>query len=128
MSKKKENTENVENVVVETVVAEAAPVVMPKLGRPVSPGSVRQQILKERELRKQEGTFKLGRPMVEGSKRQLELAAKAEKIANGYVPKKGRPTVPGCKRQLALEAKALRATAATVAAAKVAAPTVEVTE
>ena len=40
-----------------------------------------------------------GRPVVEGSKRQLELQMKAELKANGIVGKKGRPIVGDSKRQ-----------------------------
>ena len=48
---------------------------------------------------------KPGRPIVEGSKRQLELQMKAELKANGIVGKKGRPIVGDSKRQSELMRK-----------------------
>ena len=44
-----------------------------QLGRPVNSESKRQQILQERELKKQNGMFKLGRPVKEDSERQKRL-------------------------------------------------------
>jgi hypothetical protein len=47
---------------------------------------------------------KLGRPVVEGSKRQLELKLKAELRAKGLI-KKGRPVKQDSKRQAELKRK-----------------------
>jgi hypothetical protein len=47
-----------------------------------------------------------GRPIVEGSNRQLDLAAKASRVeANGGVVRKGRPTNGTSARQMRLAAK-----------------------
>ena len=72
-----------------------------KLGRPVNPNSMRQQILKEREEKKANGVFRLGRPVQEGSKRQMRLQELAEKAAKGEL-KRGRPVKEGSKRQMRL--------------------------
>jgi len=53
-------------------------------------------------------TKRKGRPTVEGSKRQLVLAARAEQIANGAEIKRGRPSSGDSKRQLKLQEKAER--------------------
>lgn len=55
-----------------------------------------------------EAKKKPGRPVVEGSKRQAKLAARAEKEANGESVKRGRPTVEGSKRQERLAKQAER--------------------
>ena len=49
-----------------------------------------------------------GRPVVEGSARQLRLAKQAEKVANGGELKRGRPTVAGSARQRKLEERATK--------------------
>lgn len=51
-------------------------------------------------------TVKLGRPIVEGSARQLKLAKMAEKKANGIEIKRGRPANPNSVRQAKLKLKA----------------------
>ena len=102
------NSKNKNVAPVETVVAEVVTVETKKLGRPSNPNSVRQAILAKREAAKAAGTFKKGRPVVKGSKRQEVLAARAEKIANGGTLKKGRPTVEGSKRQLVLAERAAK--------------------
>lgn len=53
-------------------------------------------------------TKKTGRPIVEGSKRQAQLAARAERIANGAEIKRGRPTLGTSKRQQKLADRAAR--------------------
>ena len=49
-----------------------------------------------------------GRPVVPGSARQQKLAKQAEKVANGGVITRGRPTVEGSARQQRLEARAAK--------------------
>lgn len=61
------------------------------LGRPVNPDSVRQKVLAEKQALREAGLLKRGRKMVEGSKRQAVLAARAAKIAAGIELKPGRP-------------------------------------
>lgn len=53
-------------------------------------------------------TKKTGRPVVEGSKRQIQLAARAERIANGAEIKRGRPTSGTSKRQQKMQERAER--------------------
>ena len=50
----------------------------------------------------------IGRPVVEGSKRQAMLATRAERIANGGEIKKGRPASTTSKRYLKMQEKAER--------------------
>lgn len=50
-----------------------------------------------------------GRPVVEGSKRQLELAAKMARLQmNGGIVKRGRPIVGESKRQLVMAERAAK--------------------
>jgi hypothetical protein len=83
--------ETVATPTVETAAAPAAPtveVVEKKApGRPVVPGSKRQQLL---AYKAEHGTGKKGRPIVEGSNRQIRLATMAEKREAGLL-KRGRP-------------------------------------
>lgn len=76
-----------------------------QLGRPVNPNSVRQQRIQERLAKQEQGLLKRGRPVVEGSKRQLKLKLQAEKVNNGIELKRGRPVNPNSKRQIELAKK-----------------------
>ena len=76
-----------------------------QLGRPVNPNSVRQQRIQERLAKKEAGLLKRGRPIVEGSKRQLTLKVREEKLNNGGELKRGRPVNPNSKRQIELAKK-----------------------
>lgn len=76
-----------------------------QLGRPVNPKSARQQKIQERLAKKEAGLLKRGRPIVEGSKRQLTLKVREEKVSNGGVLKRGRPVNPNSKRQIELAKK-----------------------
>jgi len=76
------------NVNVETVAVAAK-----KLGRPVNPNSAAHLRKLELEVKRAAGELKKGRPIVEGSKRQLSLATKG-------TGEKGRPVNPNSKRQL----------------------------
>lgn len=79
----------------------------PQLGRPVNPNSRRQQELALKAERRALGLVKRGRPIVEGSKRQAELEAKMERLANnGGVVRRGRPINGESKRQQLLNARA----------------------
>ncbi len=70
-----------------------------KLGRPVNMNSKRQiELAKKAELRAA-GLIKRGRPVVEGSKNAAVKAARLEKIANGEQLRKGRPVSTTSKRQ-----------------------------
>ncbi len=117
MKKGKTTPENV------TVEAPVTPTVAPsteqhvQLGRPVDPNSKRQQVIKERKLKREQGLLKRGRPVVEGSKRQLTLQERETKIASGVKLEKGRPIDPNSKRQHELKLKAERAAARAAAAA-----------
>lgn len=51
---------------------------------------------------------RIGRPTIEGSKRQQELAARAERIANGDQIKRGRPASTTSKRYLKMQEQAER--------------------
>ena len=64
-------------------------------GRPVVEGSARQIRLAELEARKlaNGGVVKRGRPAAEGSDRQMKLAARSAKLALGLEVKPGRPKV-----------------------------------
>jgi hypothetical protein len=77
------------------------------LGRPVNSESKRQQILQERELKKQNGMFKLGRPVKEDSERQKRLKELESKRENGEL-KRGRPVKEGSKRQQVLQMRELK--------------------
>jgi hypothetical protein len=56
-------------------------------------------------------TAKRGRPVVNGSARQVKLANQAAIIANGETISRGRPSNPESKRQARLAAQAARAAA-----------------
>ena len=71
-----------------------------KLGRPVNNESKRQLELKLKSELREKGLIKRGRPVKEGSKRQLELERKSELKQLGLLNgKKGRPINPNSKRQ-----------------------------
>jgi hypothetical protein len=53
-------------------------------------------------------TKRKGRPVVEGSKRQAVIAARAERIANGAEIKRGRPASETSKRHIRLQERAER--------------------
>lgn len=53
-------------------------------------------------------TKRIGRPVVADSKRQQELAARAERIANGDQIKRGRPASTTSKRYLKMQEQAER--------------------
>lgn len=80
--------------------------VVKQLGRPVNPNSARQQRINEMNTRREQGLVKRGRPVVEGSKRQVKLKLRDEKISNGVELKRGRPVNPNSKRQIELAKKA----------------------
>ena len=75
-------------------------VVAVKTGRKIDPNSVRQLRLKELEAKRAKGELKRGRPVLEGSERQVRLAKQAENKANGIG--QGRPVNPNSARQLRL--------------------------
>jgi hypothetical protein len=64
-----------------------------KLGRPVKEGSERQKKLAEMDAKRaaNDGYLPQGRPKMENSKRQMQLLAREEAIANGTARGKGRP-------------------------------------
>jgi hypothetical protein len=71
-----------------------------KLGRPVNNESKRQLELKLKSELREKGLIKRGRPVKEGSKRQLELERKSELKQLGLLNGlKGRPINPNSKRQ-----------------------------
>lgn len=76
-----------------------------QLGRPVNPNSARQQRIQDRLAKQEQGLLKRGRPVVEGSKRQLTLKVRSEKVSNGVELKRGRPVNPNSKRQIELAKK-----------------------
>jgi hypothetical protein len=47
----------------------------------------------------EETTVKRGRPLLEGSARQMRLTARAERVANGGSVERGRPTNSSSARQ-----------------------------
>jgi hypothetical protein len=102
----KNETSNIETVVVATTIAEVK-----QLGRPVNPNSERQKRLAELEAKRSNGELRRGRPVNGTSARQArlaELAARAE--ANGGVVKRGRPVNGESARQQRLaELEAKRA-------------------
>ena len=51
---------------------------------------------------------KRGRPVVENSARQVKLAARAAKLANGETISRGRPANPNSQRQARLAVRAAR--------------------
>ena len=61
--------------------------------------------IKERNEKRDQGLLKRGRPVIEGSKRQVTLAKRSEKVSNGVELKRGRPVNPTSKRQVALAKK-----------------------
>jgi hypothetical protein len=73
-----------------------------QLGRPVNPNSARQQRIQERLVKQEQGLLKRGRPVVEGSNRQLKLKLQEEKVNNGIELKRGRPVNPNSERQIRL--------------------------
>lgn len=90
MSKKTKKTEVAE------AVAETPAIETPTATETVTPVVVAEEKAKG----------KPGRPIIEGSARQLRLQARAEKLANGGAVKRGRPAVEGSARQLRLQARA----------------------
>jgi hypothetical protein len=77
-----------------------------QIGRPANPNSARQKKIQDRLAKKEAGTLKRGRPVIEGSKRQEVLAKRNEKVSNGIELKKGRPINVNSKRQVELAKKA----------------------
>ena len=73
-----------------------------QLGRPVNANSARQQRIQQRLAKQEQGLLKRGRPIVEGSQRQLKLKIKNEKINNGIEVKRGRPINVNSERQIKL--------------------------
>jgi len=104
-----EITPTVETVV-ETSQPQVADVEVKKqLGRPPVPGSKRQIAMAERAAKLANGTLKRGRKSNPNSKRQARLAHRAELIASGVLTgKKGRPTNSNSKHQKALAEKQAR--------------------
>lgn len=64
-----------------------------RLGRPIVPGSKRQERINDLESRRANGTLKLGRPSNSESNRQKRIAERQYKIENGIAIKRGRPKV-----------------------------------
>jgi len=77
-----------------------------QIGRPSNPNSARQMKIQQRLAKKEAGTLKRGRPVIESSKRQEVLAKRNEKVSNGIELKKGRPINVNSKRQVELAKKA----------------------
>ena len=74
-----------------------------KLGRPVNENSKRQIELKAKAELREKGLIKRGRPVVEGSKNQLKKERKAVLSEAGLLTgKKGRPVNPNSERQTRL--------------------------
>jgi len=84
--------------------------VVKTLGRPLNYNSARQKKIADREVKGANGEVKRGRPVVEGSKRQAVLAARASKVTAGVTLSKGRPVNVNSKRQQALAARAVEVT------------------
>jgi hypothetical protein len=84
-----------------------------QLGRPVNPNSARQQRLNELAEKRANGTCKRGRPVNGESKRQEVLKAREDKVNSGVELKRGRPVVEGSARQIRLAEQAARKAAAT---------------
>lgn len=76
-----------------------------QIGRPVNPNSARQQRIQELNAKREQGMLKRGRPVVEGSKRQMKLKIQSEKVNNGIELKRGRPVNPNSARQQKLAKK-----------------------
>jgi len=76
-----------------------------QIGRPSNPNSARQMKIQQRLAKKEAGTLKRGRPVIEGSKRQEVLAKRNEKVNSGIALAKGRPVNPNSKRQIELAKK-----------------------
>jgi hypothetical protein len=78
-----------------------------KPGRPVVQGSARQIRLAAMQARKEAngGQIKLGRPAMPDSKRQQQLVEIAERKANGYVAQRGRPSFASLGLQTKKEAE-----------------------
>ena len=75
-----------------------------KLGRPVNENSKRQIELKMKAELREKGLLKRGRPVVEGSKNQLKQERKQILAEQGLLTgKRGRPVVPNSARQVRLE-------------------------
>lgn len=102
--KKVKNVVSETPVTVETQVNEV--VLTKQLGRPADPTSKRQVMLAERELKRQNGELKKGRPVIETSKRQETLKKRQERIETEGSLKKGRPVIGTSKRQQVLQARA----------------------
>ena len=66
-------------------------VTVKRLGRPIVPGSKRQERINDLESRRANGTLKLGRPSNSESNRQKRIAERQFKIENGIAIKRGRP-------------------------------------
>jgi|LakMenEpi03Aug12_release.lakeMendotaPanAssembly.Ray.scaffolds.fasta_scaffold919856_1 hypothetical protein len=82
-----------------------------KLGRPVNVNSARQQRIAELAEKKANGTLKKGRPVKEGSMRQINLTLKALKMLAGEEIKKGRPVKADSARQQRIAELAAKAAA-----------------
>ena len=78
------------------------------VGRKIDPTSKRQIELAKKAEAKANGTFKKGRPIIGTSKRQETLAKRQSKIEAHGSLKKGRPSNETSKRQIALTAKAAK--------------------
>ena len=77
---------------------------MKKLGRPVNENSKRQIELKMKEELRSKGLIKRGRPVVEGSKNQLKQERKQVLAEAGLLTgERGRPVNPNSARQQRLE-------------------------
>ena len=76
-----------------------------QLGRPINVNSARQKRIQERLIKQEQGTLKRGRPVVEGSQRQLTIKLRNEKVNSGIELKRGRPVNPNSKRQIELAKK-----------------------
>lgn len=78
-----------------------------KRGRPVNEGSVRQLRLKELEEKRVNGELRRGRPVNEESVRQMRLKTLEEKRENGEL-KLGRPVNENSVRQMRLKEMELK--------------------
>jgi DNA polymerase II large subunit len=112
MGKKKsiiqEVIENVIEISTEKTVINLEANVEKHLGRPVNPESARQKRIAELEQKRLNGELRKGRPIVEGSKRQQTLEARAAKISEVGELKRGRPVNGESKRQQVLAARAAK--------------------
>ena len=89
MEQKTTTPEQVTNVVTITNTETSAE--KKRLGRPIVQGSKRQERINDLESRRMNGTLKLGRPSNSESNRQKRIAERQYKIENGIVIKRGRP-------------------------------------